>query len=118
MEVFWLLSNFFCLYCLVGFSIMTYNDYNRDCENKQKEKAFLTLLNAATTVSDKEKVKKDHFYVYSPTITYRMILSRFILSIIPVANMLAAVMFVTPSLFRKAYSRLKVLLNTPLVIKS
>ncbi|KAA0888707.1 hypothetical protein [Oryzomonas rubra] len=84
-------------FCAVGYTIRTAKDYMEDKTDRAKAESEGTS--------------------YSPTVTVGTLIGRGIVSVVPIANIWAALFDVAPELFSKTFLVIGKLFNIPLVPK-
>lgn len=117
----WVLTNWmtgwfgFLLYwipmavCVVGYTIRTFENYQKDIEARAKYIRYLALK------SKKEVDNRITQVFYSPTDKIGTLLGRALVSIVPFANAWAAIFDISPKLFCRLISMIEKIFDQPLV---
>ena len=91
-------------FCAVFYTIRTWSNYQADMETREKDREH------------RRNPENSRSY-YSPTDTLGTLVGRALVSIIPIANIWAAVFDLSPRVFRKFFEWIGKLLDQPLVPK-
>ena len=95
--------------CVVGYTIRTFENYQKDIEERGKYIRYLDIKNNA---KDIERITTVY---YSPTDTIGSLIGRALVSVTPFANAWAAIFDVSPKMFCRILSYIEELFNQPLV---
>lgn len=109
--------------CVVGYTLRTAENYQKDYIEREKYRNYLKRLKELegdeeatdrfkrSCLSDSET----HTRHYSPTDKIGTLIGRALVSIIPFANLWAGAFDVSPRLFRRLIERIEKIFDTPLV---
>lgn len=96
------------LVCVVGYTIRTSENYQKDIEQRAKYLRYWDLKN-------QKEVDERPIVFYTPTDTIGTLIGRAIVSLVPFANAWAAIFDVSPKLFNRLISFIEKVFNQPLV---
>lgn len=95
--------------CVVGYTIRTFENYQKDIEERSKYIRYLDLKN------NSEELDSRVTMYYSPTDKIGTLIGRALVSITPLANIWAAMFDISPKLFCRLLSYIEEIFNQPLV---
>ncbi len=98
--------------CMVGYTLRTFENYHKDVTARRE---YLAAKEALSRMSDDERSRKTNFLHYSPTDTIGTLIGRALVTIVPIANMWAAIFDVSPRLFCRVIEHIEAIFNQPLV---
>lgn len=99
--------------CVVGYTIRTFENYQKDVAERDKYTRYLDLK--AMKSEDGRTVDARATCYYSPTDTIGTLIGRALISLLPVGNLWAAMFDVSPRLFKKFFDFIEKVFDMPLV---
>ena len=109
--------------CFIGYILRTNENYQKDIANRDAYESYqLAKVKVECDEMKDEDFKQlypksDYCYSYTPTDTYGSLLGRALLTIVPIANIFAAIFDVSPKLFQNLFDWISKVFNTPIVKK-
>ena len=108
--------------CVVGYTLRTSENYQKDCIEREKYRNYLKRLKELEGNDEEiDRFKRNNYNsdrnssYYSPTDKIGTLIGRALVSIIPVANLWAGMIDVAPRLFHRLIERIEKIFDTPLV---
>ena len=94
------------LFCLFGYTLRTYKNFRQDIVDRKKDE------------SESEENRNKYCYTsYSPTDTIGSLIGRFIVLILPIVNIWAAMFDLALGIFHNFFKIIRSIFNQPLVPK-
>lgn len=101
--------------CAVGYTLRTFENYYKDIEDREKYIAEKAIIDAEHSDDTDDEYRKYYNIYYRPTDTIGTLIGRGIVTIMPIANMWAAIFDISPKLFSRFIERVEELFDQPLV---
>lgn len=109
--------------CFVGYILRTNENYQEDVKNRNEYQEYVEAKEKFESMLMSEEdfrrlyPEKNHWNLpsYRPTDTYGSLLGRALLTIVPIANIFAAIFDVSPKLFRNLFDWISKVFDTPIV---